>query len=62
MTDLTLIQKIENALTGIPIDWMRNTDGTAAGFEIFYKPEATQEQKDAAQEIVADVIAHPENY
>lgn len=64
MTDLTLTEKISDALiaAGLPVDWIRNVDGTAQNLQIYYLPGATEQQKAQAQALAADVIANPQNY
>lgn len=58
MTDLTKTDQINDALVaaGIPFDWVRNVDGTAAHFEIYFLPQATDQQKADAQAIVASIL------
>lgn len=58
MSDLTVTPSINDALiaAGIPVDWIRNVDGTSANFQIFYLPQATDEQKAQAQQIVTAII------
>lgn len=64
MADLTITEKISDALlaAGLPIDWIRNVDGTAQNLQIYYLPNATDQQKAQAQALAADVIANPQNY
>lgn len=64
MTDINLTPKIQKALddAGLPVDWIRNVDGTAANLQIYYSPGATPEQQAQAEALAADVITNPQNY
>jgi ABC-type sugar transport system substrate-binding protein len=42
---------------GIPVVTVRDTDGTLAGLEIEYAPEATDEQRAEGQQIAERVLA-----
>lgn len=64
MTDLDLVPKIKKAILAenLPLDWIRNPDGTDAALQIFLLADSAPEDRVRAEAIAANVIAHPENY
>lgn len=57
----TMLQ-IEVAIraAGIALSWMRNTNSTAAGLELYFEPSVTSKQQAQARAIAESVIAEAE--
>lgn len=59
--DLSLADRVTDALTaeGIKYSWVRNVDGTAANFEIYFEEGVSEADKARAYVIAAAEINKP---